>query len=176
MRQLKEQIRSQTLTALMAAIIFIVTWTLKIPISFLSGGAYVNLGDVCIYMCAFLLGGPKAALAAAIGSGAADLASGAVIYIAPTMLIKGIMGFAAAALMKKHGFKDYLAGSLVGGAIMVCGYALFEYFVWGMGYALTSLPFNCLQWAGSLIAAAVTYTIPKQIKVHLPGNGMKTTQ
>lgn len=169
MRQLREQIKNQTITALMAAIIFIVTWTLKVPLSFLVGGAYVNLGDVCIYICAFLLGGPRTALAAAIGSGAADLASGAVIYIAPTILIKAIMGFTAAILMKKHGFKEYLVGSFVGGAIMVCGYALFEYFMWGMAYAVTSLPFNCLQWAGSLIAAAVTYSIPKQIKSQMAG-------
>lgn len=170
MRQLREQIRNQTITALMAAILFIVTWTLKVPLTFLSGGAYVNLGDVCIYICAFLLGGPRTALAAAIGSGVADLAAGAAIYIIPTMVIKGVMGFVAASLMKKHSLRAYLTGSIAGGAIMVCGYALFEYFMWGMAYAVASLPFNCLQWAGSLIVAAITYSLPKRLKAHMAGS------
>lgn len=167
MQQLRKQIRNQTMIALMAAIIFIITWTLKVPLPFLSGGGYVNLGDVCIYLCAYLLGGPRAALAAAIGSGAADLAAGAAVYMVPTIFIKGTMGFVAGVLMKGQRFRSYLAGCAAGGAIMVCGYALFEMFMWDKAYAIAALPFNCLQWAGSFLISAALYALPKRLKYRL---------
>ncbi|MDR3277945.1 MAG: ECF transporter S component, partial [Oscillospiraceae bacterium] len=132
-------------TALMAALIFAVTYAIRIPIPFSSGGGYLNLGDVMIYLCAYLLGGPLGAVAAAIGSGAADLAAGAAAYILPTAVIKGFMGLAAGSIMKKRGVVTYLLGSTVGAVIMTLGYALFEYFFFTREYAFAALPFNAVQ-------------------------------
>jgi uncharacterized membrane protein len=157
---------SIALTAVVAALIFVVTWTVRIPIPATSGG-YVNIGDVMIYICAYLLGGPYAAIAAAVGSGFADLAAGAAIYIAPTFIIKGVMGFVAGSISKNRGFKYYLVACVACGAIMVAGYALFEYLFFGSAYALAGLPFNAIQWGGSVAITLVLYTVAKKVKTYL---------
>jgi uncharacterized membrane protein len=157
---------SIALTAVIAALIFVVTFTVRIPIPATSGG-YVNIGDVMIYICAYLLGGPYAAVAAAVGSGFADLAAGAAIYIAPTFIIKGLMGLAAGSISRNRGFKYYLVACVVGGAIMIAGYALFEYFFFGAAYALAGLPFNAIQWGGSVAITLALYTVAKKVKRYL---------
>ncbi|MDR2156289.1 MAG: ECF transporter S component [Clostridiales Family XIII bacterium] len=154
-------------TALTAALIFVVTWTVRIPIPFASGGGYLNMGDVMIYLCAYLLGGPRAAIAAAVGSGLADLTAGAAIYILPTCIIKGSMGFAAGAISKGRGFRHYLLSAVVGGAIMVVGYASFEYFFFNPAYAFASIPFNTIQWGGCAVITAAVYTMAKKINAYL---------
>jgi uncharacterized membrane protein len=151
----------------MAALIFVVTFIVRIPIPFSSGGGYLNMGDVVIYVCAYLLGGPRASIAAAIGSGLADLTAGAVIYILPTCAIKGLMGFVAGAVSKGGGFKRYLISSVAGGAIMVAGYAIFECIFFGRAYALAALPLNAIQWGGCTAITAAIYTITKKINSYL---------
>ena len=160
------KLRKLILAALMAALVFVITFTVRIPIPMTQGG-YLNLGDVMIYLGAYLLGGPAGAGAAAIGSGFADLAAGAPLYIIPTTLIKGCMGLLAGLLMKKRTFPLYLAAVISGGAVMTGGYALFELFFFrGVNgidgiYALASLPFNALQWLGGSIVALALYPAVK---------------
>ncbi|HBU13081.1 MAG TPA: hypothetical protein DEB31_10295, partial [Clostridiales bacterium] len=57
-----------TTAAVMAALIFVVTWLVRIPVA-PGYAAYFNFGDVVIYSCAYILGGPLAMAAAAAGSG-----------------------------------------------------------------------------------------------------------
>jgi uncharacterized membrane protein len=154
-------------TALMAALMFAVTYAIRIPIPFSSGGGYLNLGDLMIYICAYLLGGPLAAAAAAIGSGAADLAAGAALYILPTAVIKGFMGLAAGLIMKKRGLVTYLLGGVAGAVIMTLGYALFEYFFFTREYAFAALPFNAVQGAAGVVAAMAAYAAVKQLDRHV---------
>jgi putative energy coupling factor transporter S component len=157
--------RDMVLTALFAALIFVVTWTIRIPLPFSSAGGYLNVGDVIIVVCAYLLGGPKGAMAAAIGSGFADLAAGAAIYIPATFVIKGLMGYVSGVILKKHNFVSYIIAAIVNGAIMVAGYALFEWIFFDRFYAMTALPFNCIQWAGCSIIAIAIYPVSKRIDV-----------
>jgi uncharacterized membrane protein len=140
----------------MAAVIFAVTWSIRVPLPFTSGG-YLNLGDAVIYASACVIGGRRAAGAAAVGSGLADLAAGAVVYILPTAIIKGAMGLVvgAAAARDGGGFPRYLTACVIGAGVMVGGYALFEFAYFGSAYALSALPFNAMQGAGGVIAAAV---------------------
>lgn len=144
------------MTAVMAALIFVVTFLVKFPVP-VSGGAYLNFGDVAIYICAYLLGGPLTAAAAAIGSFLADLAVGSAVYAVPTLIIKGVMGLAAGIIAKKHTFGFYILACAAGGAIMVFGYALFEYFFFDPAMAAASMPFNLIQWGGSVAVAALLY-------------------
>jgi uncharacterized membrane protein len=163
----RNKTKTMIFTAIMATMIFVVTWTVRIPIPFSSGGGYLNMGDVMIYICAYLLGGPHAAIAAAVGSGFADLTAGAVIYIAPTCIIKGMMGLVAGAISKGRGFTYYLLSGIAGGAIMIAGYAAFEYFFFSPAYALASLPFNAIQWGGCAVITAAVYTIAKKVNHYL---------
>jgi predicted membrane protein len=80
-----------TLCAVMAALLFVLTFLIRIPI--LASGGYIHIGDTIIYLCGYILGGYLGAAIAGIGSALADLAAGAVIYILPTFVIKALMGF-----------------------------------------------------------------------------------
>lgn len=140
------------LCGIMAAFVFLAT-QLRIPTSI----GYMNPGDAVILTASYVLG-PFSFFPSAIGSALSDLIAGYPIYIAPTFVIKGLMGVAAGLIMK-HPKRDpklfvRIAGGIVAELIMVCGYYLFEIFVYGTGPALVSVPFNLVQ-AGSAIVIAV---------------------
>ncbi|MBD5559993.1 MAG: hypothetical protein HDQ87_06500 [Clostridia bacterium] len=156
------QLRKLTTEAVMAAVIFVVTWLVRVPVP-VSGGAYLNLGDAAVFVCVFAAGGPAAAAAAAAGSGLADLAAGAPLYVLPTLLIKAAMAVAASGPMRRRSFWGYLTGCIAGGAVMTAGYGLFEWLLFDAAYALASLPFNLLQWAGSVLAAGALYEAARRL-------------
>ncbi len=149
-------IRRISFGAIAAAIIFVATWVFKIPIPGTQG--YVNLGDSMIYFSACLLG-PYASVAAAIGSAIADLAGGYAIYIPVTIVIKGLMGLVVGLMSKKGSFALYAAACIISGAIMTIGYALFELPVFGIAYAVTSIPFNLAQWGINVVVAVALYPV-----------------
>ncbi|MDR0884301.1 MAG: ECF transporter S component [Oscillospiraceae bacterium] len=152
------------LTALLAALVFVVTYLLSIPVPGTQGG-YVNLGDAVIFLTALLVGNPWALLAAGLGSGLADLLAGATIYILPTVIIKGLMGFVVAAFAKNDNKWLFRLGTVIGGIIMIGGYFVYElYFIksgeiTGLPYALNALPGNFGQ-AGVCIAVSWIFHKP----------------
>ncbi len=154
--------RRITVVAVMTALIFVITWLIKFPVPG-TGGAYLNFGDIVIYMCAYILGGPLTAIAAAVGSCFADLAVGAAVYALPTLVIKGVMGLIAGLIMRKRGFGFYLLGAVCAGAIMVGGYAAFEFFAFDQMYMVASLPFNFIQYGAAVAVAMIFYTVVENI-------------
>lgn len=155
-------VRKLTFAALAAALIFVVTRIVVIPIT--ASGAYVNFGDVSIYFIAYLLGGPVTAIAAAIGSALTDLSLGYAIYAPATFLIKGLMGLTAGFMLRQKKFWVYVMACFIGGAIMTAGYALYESFIFGTVMALANIPANLIQWGGSLIAAVILFPVAKRIQ------------
>jgi uncharacterized membrane protein len=149
-----------------AAVICVVTFAVRIPVPASVGGGYMNIGDAPIYIAGFLLGGPPGALAAAIGSSLADLLSGYALYIAPTFVVKGLMCLAAGAISHKKGFARFMCGCVVGGFIMVAGYAAFEAIYFNFNQALAGLPFNAAQFAAGITAAAVLHPFANKAAVH----------
>jgi uncharacterized membrane protein len=149
-----------TTTALMAAIIFVVTYIIRIPLPFASGG-YLNIGDTPIYIAAYLLGGPAGAVAGGLGAALSDLAAGYVFYAIPTAVIKGVMGLVCGSLMRAGSLKRFILSSALGGAIMVGGYAIFEAFFFNINQAIAAIPFNCIQWAGGVAVAAALFPAVK---------------
>ncbi len=132
--------------AVITALVFIVTWSLRIPIPATSGG-YINLGDIVIYLAALAVGGVEEILGAAIGSALSDLLGGAAVYIIPTFVIKGLMAAAALVIIRsKKTAVRYILACLTGGAIMTAGYGVYEYILFGFAYAAASLPMNIMQW------------------------------
>jgi len=158
-------IRQLTVSAAAAALIFAVTCTLKIPVPLVAGGAYINLGDAVIYLTAALLGGPLAAAAAAIGSALADITVGATVYAAATFFIKGLMGLTVGLMSHGKSFARFVTACAAGGLIMAAGYGLYELAVFGAEYAFASLPFNLIQWAGGVAAAAALYHAVMRLKI-----------
>lgn len=159
---MKYDIRKITVSAVTAAVIFAVTWTIRIPVPGTSGG-YVNMGDSVIYLAAYLLGGPLAAAAAAVGSALADTAAGATVYIPATFVIKGLMGLFCGYFSVGKSFSRFALSCALGGAIMTLGYALYEAAVFGMSYAAASLPFNMVQWVGGGAIAVVLFPAAKRL-------------
>jgi uncharacterized membrane protein len=156
-------LRNLTTAALFAAIVCGATFAVRVPLPFTQSG-YLNMGDVPIYLAGYLLGGPAAALAGAVGSSLADLLAGYAIYAIPTFIIKGLMGLVCGSVAFKRGFSRFLAGSAAGGAIMLAGYALFEAAFFSPAQALASVPFNGIQWAGGVAAACALYPALRRVK------------
>lgn len=161
---MSKKVRRITYTAIAAAIVFVVTKLTYFPVG--TAGAYVHFGDALIYFTAFLLGGPIAAIAAAIGSALCDLSTGYTVYVPATILIKGLMGLTAGLLMRKRKFWVYILACVIGGAIMTVGYALYEICIpsFGFAYALYNIPFNMGQWGASIAIAAVLYPVAERVQ------------
>ena len=157
------EVKRLTTTALMAAVVFVVTYMIRIPMPIASGG-YVNVGDAPVYIAAALLGGPGGLAAAAIGSALADLAAGYVFYMFPTAVIKGAMGLVCGYMMRSAGFGRFLASAVIGGAIMVGGYAAFETALFNLNQAMVSVPFNLIQWVCGVAVAAAFYPAVPRVK------------
>ena len=161
----KDNTKTLAISSMLAALIFVFTYLIRIPIPVLQqGGAYVNIGDCLIYCAGMLVSAPWAAAAAGIGSTMADLAAAVPIYMPATFVIKGLMGFVCATLMKDSKLSRFILVSALGGAIMVAGYGLFELFVFGWSYAVTSVPFNIIQWIAGVAGALALYYPVKRIK------------
>ncbi|MFQ9701150.1 ECF transporter S component [Intestinibacter bartlettii] len=77
--------RNLVTSALLAAIICLVTgYILHIPTP---NGGYAHIGDAVIYLSASILPLPYAIACSAIGAGLADLTTGAIIWVLPTLII-----------------------------------------------------------------------------------------
>lgn len=156
----KINVRLLALSGIFAALVLIGT-ELKIPTTI----GYINLGDGVILVASYFLG-PVAFFPAAIGSALGDLIAGYPIYIAPTFVIKGLMGVVAGLIMSKAqgkkgvGFVLRLVAGVLAEVIMVAGYFAFEYFIYGLEAAAGSVIFNLIQGgAAILIAIPLTYAI-----------------
>ncbi len=167
MNERKFGLRDITITGICAALIFVVTFLIKIPVPMTVTGAYINLGDTIIYIVAFLINPVFAMLAAAIGSALADVLLGAGVYIVPTFIIKGMMGLFCAMINKNESFGRYLIACLVGGVIMVVGYSSFEAVAFGVSVAIANLPYNLIQFSGTIIIAVVFYKVLPRLKKEL---------
>lgn len=153
--QRKNHTRTLVVTSMLAALIFVFTYLVKIPIN--ANGAYMNIGDCVIYCSGLLVGGPWAAAAAGIGSALSDLLLGFPVYAPATLIIKGAMGLICAVLMRNGRFGRFALVSILGGAIMVGGYGLFEWIFFGWTYAAGTIVFNLIQWAAGVAGALVLY-------------------
>ena len=156
-------------TALFAALCCIGTIVITIPLP----NGYFNVGDVFVMLAGWCLGPVYGTIAAAIGSGLADVISGYTIYAPATFLIKGTEAFLAYFiwfLMKKiiKGEKwDILPRSIsavVGGVCMAVGYFLYELALYGFGGAMAALIGNFTQGACGAICAICLITALRPIK------------
>lgn len=148
-----DKTKRMTLTGLMCAIVVITTMFVAVPIPGVQG-AYVNVGDVAVYASAFLLGWPWGVAAAAVGSGLADLLLGSALYAPATFIIKGLMAFIAARLIRGSGMK--IPRLLVSGIVMAAGYFGYECIIYGASVAVLSITGNLVQAAlGAVLGSIV---------------------
>ncbi len=153
--------RQITSTALMAAVVFVATMVVKIPV----GQGYLNFGDGAVFLSGLLLSPGYAFASAAIGSSLADMV-GYPIYIPATFLLKGIMALIISKSKNKD-TKSKVIYMILGGLVMVGGYYLYEAFIlYGNVIApLYYIPFNILQFSvGILIALILIKPLKSKLK------------
>ncbi|MCR5808275.1 MAG: ECF transporter S component [Clostridiales bacterium] len=146
----EEKIGNLAKHGIFIAVIAMLTLFASIPLPAGSGGAYLNAGDAAIYVASYVLGPVGGMITAAIGSAAADMLHGSMIYAPATFIIKGLMGLCAGFLYKRirHG------APLAAGMIMPAGYFAFE-FVLFRESALFGLWTNAIQYAFGVLASTV---------------------
>jgi uncharacterized membrane protein len=153
--QTNQKTKKVVLAAAVAAILFVMTFLIRIPLP-MPGGGYIHMGDAILFLSAIVLGPIHCAAAAAIGSALADVAAGATLYILPTIFIKGFMGLLMSwLLVKKRPIHPgrYAVVCVLGAAMMVGGYFAFELGAKGFSYAIVALPFNGIQGTANFVAA-----------------------
>lgn len=144
----KLNVQKLTLCGVMAALVFVMTYFPKIPVP-VTGG-YVHLGDGAIFLSVLLLG-PLGIPAAAVGSMLSDLIGGYMVYVLPTFLIKGLVA---------------LLSFLLAEAVMVLGYFLLEWALYGIASAAAAIGPNVVQGiAGVLIGMLCLLIAPRLERV-----------
>ena len=135
--------RSICLTAVMTALVFIMTAVPRIPIPL----GYAHLGDAMIFLVVLYGGYKEGALAASVGSALADLIGGFPIWIVPTLIIKYVMAVIIWKMLQDktahyHIFSKVVLAALVWSDLwMVLGYTLSGAILYGgLTVGLTATP------------------------------------
>ena len=149
----KQHVKRIVFAASFAALTFCATFLfLPLPMG------NINLGDTPMLLGAWILGGPFAALASAVGASLADLFAGYSVYAPATFLIKAAAPLAAMAMRKLTSrlpsYISLLISALVAEAVMALGYLLYEgFFLYGFPVAILNLPFNLIQGGVAVVIA-----------------------
>ena len=174
-----QAMKQLTKTAMMAAIIFVCTYTFKIP-NAITGG-YTHLGDCAIFIGVMVLGRKQGTIAAAIGAAMSDLLGGFFIWVIPTLIIKGIMGFVIGYIANRTGLTVNMfkirtaAASIVGIIIMVVGYFIGGSILYGSIYTgATQIPGLVME---GIVGIVLFYVIGSALQAaHLPKYIQRLTQ
>ncbi len=142
---MKSNVKSLTLSALMAALICVLTIFPHIPIP--AGSGYVHLGDGVILLAVMLLG-PLAIPAAAIGSMLADLLV-YPLYAPVTLVVKALVALTAWLIYRRGSVARTIAAFLLAELVMVAGYFAYEWFA-VPEYAVVDVLGNLIQGAAGV--------------------------
>ncbi len=136
--------RQMAYAGILTALVLLLTLYIHLPVPMTHG--YVHLGDAAVLLCGILLG-PWGFVPAALGSALADLSSGFAIYALPSLVIKGLMALLIGACVHKQPKISVrnVAMLILAQLCMVAGYFIFEWPVFGLAVALSSLPGNFIQ-------------------------------
>ena len=166
------------LTGLMAALVMAATSFFKIPVPATNG--YVHLGDAFVFLSVLILGRRNGTIAAATGSGLADLLGGYAHWVPWTFAIKGLMALAFGTLLifiysktsaaastetGKKGSAEILTiiAMALSSLIMIGGYFIAHRIIYGNFAApLAALPGNIAQAAAGVIIAGLAYAALKK--------------
>lgn len=109
-------------TGVMLAVIFVMTRSVTFSIG---PAGYVHVGDVGIYVAAFLFGPIVALIAGGAGTALADLSLGYGQWAPGTLIVHGLQGGVAGYIGWRSGLPKMVAAVIIGGAIVVLGYFLY---------------------------------------------------
>lgn len=144
------------LLALFSALTCVLTVFVQIPM----GVGYVNFGDSLILIAASVTGPVGGMVVGALGSSLADVFSGYVLYAPFTAVIKGAEGLVCGLLYQKafastRPVVRRLLSTLLSGVIVVLGYYLTDWILYGFSAALWNFVSGPIQVGASVVVAMV---------------------
>ena len=154
-------VKKLTMAGVMAALVFVMTYVPKVPVP-VTGG-YVHLGDGAIFLSVLLLG-PLGIPAAAIGSGLSDLLGGYMVYVLPTMVIKGLVALIAWKIWKEGSWLRAAIAFVLAEIAMVAGYFAFECAMYGAAAAWAAVGPNCIQGIAGVALGLVCHGLYPRMK------------
>ena len=135
--------------AIFIALTYVCTWLINIRLPFVGSGGLIHLGNVPLFLGAFIYGRKTGAIAGGIGMGLFDLISGWTAWAPFTFIIVGIMGFVAGTISEKLRVRPVVANTIAVVAalvIKVVGYYFAEVILFGNWIApFGSIPGNVVQ-------------------------------
>lgn len=157
----KKKLRSIALSGVLAAIVFVFTAFVQVPVPAAGLSGYVHLGDAFVYLAACLLPYPWGVGAAAVGAGMADVLTGYAVWAPGTLLIKALMALCFTSKPKQLLCGRNACALAVAALINVGGYYLYECAIVGsMTVPLISIPKTAVQSAVNtavFVAAALIF-------------------
>jgi uncharacterized membrane protein len=152
--------RILAVTAVMTAIVFVLTRLVQIPTP---AKGYIHLGDAGIFFSAFAFGPWVGAVAGGLGTGLADVTSGYLQWALPSFLIHGLQGWVVGWTSERwQGVVGIILSTVIGGVIVVVGYLLAGIWLSGMGAALGELPLNIIQVAAGAVLGVPLFVAVRQ--------------
>lgn len=141
-------IRLLTVSALMAALCYVLTAYLHIP----TNNGITHVGDGIIFLAASMLPLPYAAAVGAVGAGLADLLSGYAVWMPATLVIKAV----TACFFSRKGEKIITVRNMIAlvPALLLCagGYTAYEALVIDdLKTAAAAIPSYCVQIGASAV-------------------------
>lgn len=166
----KQSVKTKTLVinALFIALVFLSMMFINIRLPIIGNGGLIHLGNVPLFIAAFLYGRKSGAIAGAVGMGLFDLISGWTVWAPFTFVIVGAMGYFAGLIAEKlPGKKLYVYSMAVAVALIikVIGYYFAEvllYSNWILPFG--SVPGNIMQ---VVIAGIIVVPLAARLKKHL---------
>lgn len=163
----KAKTKEMVYTGLLAALVCVATFIIKIP-SPVTGG-YTHLGDGFIFIGVILLGKKNGAWAGSIGAALADILGGYSFYALPTFIIKGIMALIMGEMIEKLPSKSknkWVPGAVMGSLWQVAAYYVVgSLFVGNFITTLSEIPGNIIQSGAGIIVSAAFLAIFKNTPI-----------
>jgi uncharacterized membrane protein len=135
--------RVLAVTAVMTAIVFVLTRMVQVPTP---AKGYIHLGDAGIFFSALAFGPWVGAVSGGLGTALADITSGYPQWAIFSFLIHGAQGWVVGWTSRRwEGVPGLILSAVVGGVIVVVGYLGAGILLSGVGAALAELPLNVIQ-------------------------------
>lgn len=155
---MKMTTKQLTASAIFAALIFVITRVVQIPIPL----GYLNIGNSFILACCVLVPSPAGIYAGAIGSALADLTSYPA-YTIPTLIIKSLMPlvfYLICRLPWKKTWLKQMTAALISTLIPLFGYTLTGCFLYG-GFAagMAQFPGLLIEYAANAVIFAAFLSV-----------------
>ncbi len=156
--------KALVINALFIALTLVATF-INIRLPLMGNGGLIHLGNVPLFIAAFVYGKKTGAIAGAFGMGLFDLLSGYALWAPFTFIIVGAMGFLAGLISEKVPGKRVLVNTLAVAAaliIKIVGYYFAEVIIYGNWILpFGSIPGNVMQ---VVIAGIIVVPLVARVK------------